>query len=233
MGFPVKLFLIVSLTRYLNPLIMNFLWILSVFFRKLQSLFSCFHTNTLIRTNMKHLFTLSFSLLLAGALFSQTTKTEKWKNGKDKSSGAYKYDVPVSANASKEDLSKISSQLVKVGKWQYWFETGQLQAEENYTDGQRSGIQKTWHPNGKPESVVDLNTKKATYWFDNGQKQSEGAVLSNMAPTGRWTMWHSNGQKNAEGAYNAAGNKDGVWQFWDSNGQLTGQQTYKNGIAQN
>ncbi|MFI5148504.1 MAG: toxin-antitoxin system YwqK family antitoxin [Bacteroidia bacterium] len=182
---------------------------------------------------MKQLFILCLSLFIAGSVSSQTVKTEKWKNGKDKSTGAYKMDIPVSANASKEDLAKISAQLVKVGTWKYWFESGQLQAEENYTDGLRSGIQKSWYTNGKPESVVDLNAKTAIYWYDNGQKQSSGQVLSNAAPTGHWTSWHSNGAKNSEGVYNAAGNKEGSWQFWDSNGQLIGQQTYKNGIAQN
>jgi antitoxin component YwqK of YwqJK toxin-antitoxin module len=182
---------------------------------------------------MKHLFILSLSLLLSGSFSAQTVKTEKWKNGKDKSSGAYKYDVPVSANASKSDLAKISSQLVKVGAWKYWFESGQLQAEENYTDGLRTGMQKSWYANGKPESVVDLNAKTAVYWYDNGQKQSEGPVLNTGAPTGRWTAWHSNGQKNSEGLYNAAGNKEGNWQFWDANGQLIANQTYKNGVAQN
>jgi antitoxin component YwqK of YwqJK toxin-antitoxin module len=184
-------------------------------------------------STMKHLFATSLFLFLAAGLFSQTAKTEKWKNGRDKCTGAYKYDVPVSANASKEDLMKVSSQLVKVGKWQYWYESGQLQAEENYTDGLRTGTQKSWYANGKPESAIDLNAKTATYWYDNGQKQSEGPVLANSSPTGFWTAWHSNGKKNSEGSYNAAGNKEGTWRFWDSDGQLIGQQTYKNGAAQN
>ena len=183
---------------------------------------------------MKSLVLFISSAFFLSALSAQTVKTEKWSSGQTKSTGAYKYDVPAaSANATKQEILRISSQLVKVGKWQYWFENGQMQAEESYTDGLRTGSQKSWYSNGTHESVVDLDAKTATYWFDNGQKQSEGAVLSNAAPTGRWISWHSNGVKNSEGAYDLAGLKQGTWQFWNAQGQLIGQQTYRNGIAQN
>jgi antitoxin component YwqK of YwqJK toxin-antitoxin module len=175
---------------------------------------------------------ITFALLLfAGFLVAQTPKIEKWANGQLKSSGNLKFDVPVSANASKADLQKAYSQMVKVGKWQYWFENGQLRAEENYTEGSRTGIQKSWYASGKAESLVDLQAKTATYWFENGQKQSSGVVTGDGLPTGTWIAWHANGLKNTEGAYDQSGKKTGTWKFWDDKGQLIGQQNYVNGVV--
>jgi antitoxin component YwqK of YwqJK toxin-antitoxin module len=169
-------------------------------------------------------------LLITGLMWSQAVQTENWANGKPKSAGAYKSAVAIPSNASKEDLQKVFAQLIKVGKWEYWYENGQLRAEEHYTDGVKTGIQKSWYDTGKPEYVIDLLAQKATYWYANGQKQSEGAVTGSGAATGNWISWHDNGIKNAEGSYNLQGQKEGVWKFWDEKGQLSGQQNYANGI---
>jgi antitoxin component YwqK of YwqJK toxin-antitoxin module len=184
------------------------------------------------KQEMKKNLLLSLSLFFFASLtIAQTAKTENWPNGQTKSSGSYKFDVPLSANASKSDIQKVAGQIIKVGTWKYWFENGQQRAEENYTDGIRTGVQKSWYSNGKSESVLNLNTKTATFWFDNGQKQSEGAILTDGTPTGNWTAWHSNGIKNSEGTYDQVGNKQGIWKFWDNTSQLIGQQNYINGIA--
>jgi antitoxin component YwqK of YwqJK toxin-antitoxin module len=180
---------------------------------------------------MRNYLLITFVLILLTLVgYGQTQKIENWPNGQKKVSGSYKYAVPVSASASKEDLLKSSSQIIKVGKWQYWFENGQLQAEENYTDGTRTGVQKSWYSDGKHESEIDLNGLKAFYWFANGQKQSEGSILNNGTPVGLWVAWHENGVKNSEGAYDPAGKKQGTWKFWDDKGQLIGQQNYVNGV---
>jgi antitoxin component YwqK of YwqJK toxin-antitoxin module len=181
---------------------------------------------------MKKSLLILFALcVLTGLSFAQTLKTENWPNGQLKSSGAYKYDVPISANASKQDIQRVSSQLIKVGRWQHWYQNGQMQSDENFTEGQRTGVQKSWYSNGTPESVVDMNAKTATYWFNNGQKQSSGAILVDGTPTGLWTAWHENGVKNSEGTYDQVGNKQGIWKFWDDKGQLIGQQNYVNGVV--
>jgi antitoxin component YwqK of YwqJK toxin-antitoxin module len=180
---------------------------------------------------MKKIITsLSLVLFIAAVSVAQVAKSEMWPNGNKKSEGFYKNVLPLSASASKADQQRIADQVVKVGKWQYWFENGQMQAEETYTmDGAITGTTKSWYANGTAQSVINTAAKTATYWFENGQKQSEGPILANTTPTGKWTGWYDNGVKNFEGSYDASGQKDGIWKFWDINGQPNGQQTFRHG----
>jgi antitoxin component YwqK of YwqJK toxin-antitoxin module len=167
---------------------------------------------------------------------AQTIRTENWpteKGGKIRSRGAYLNDIFPLEHATKAEL-KNSPAPVKTGTWQYWDEKGNLRSEENYSLlGVRSGTQKTWYSDGKPESVVDLNARTAIYWHENGQKQSEGSVAADGSPRGNWIGWHSNGKINFQGNYNSDGLKTGTWRFWNELGKPLAQQTYNNGVLLN
>jgi antitoxin component YwqK of YwqJK toxin-antitoxin module len=175
------------------------------------------------------LFLFVFFATWASLATAQTMQTEFWPSGHPKSAGAYQNDVLPVPNPSKSDAQK-GVQAVSIGKWQHWYENGQLQSEQSFSaTGQKIGIHKTWYANGKAESQLDLNAKTSCFWYDNGQKQSEGPVTGDGTQTGTWTGWHSNGRLNFEGQYDASGHKTGTWKFWDDKGQLSGQQNYKDG----
>ena len=182
----------------------------------------------------KVVLTISSLLLLAGLSFAQIQKTTYWPKGQKMSEGFYNHESTLAANASKEERKNEVNKPLKVGKWQNWYENGQLQSEQTFTnEGRPTGVLKTWYPSGKTESVVDYSGQKSEYWFENGTKQSEGPILTDGTPVGNWTGWHSNGVKNYEGLYDQGGNKVGVWKFWDEKSRSIAQQTYKNGTVVN
>lgn len=98
---------------------------------------------------------------------------------------------------------------MKQGRWQFWFEDGELKCEGEFLDDKPIGSH--------------------IWWFANGQKQCEGNYMDGQ-PEGLWVHWHENGIRSAQGEYKD-GKRVGRWMQWDSDGKVaqSAQQTYESG----
>lgn len=84
---------------------------------------------------------------------------------------------------------------VNHGKYTRFYESGFVQSEGNYEDGQREGLWIDYHPNNEQEAVGDYSEGKRT---------------------GIWTLYHINGQRAVEGRYEDD-KRIGVWESWYPN----------------
>lgn len=177
---------------------------------------------------MKKIFITLLASAFSLAVFAQQSTIEYWPNGNKKSEGVLQNAQPVSANDSKAVKAQKLANAAKDGKWSYWYENGQLSAEETYSNGTPMGIWKTYYTSGKPSSEINFTTGTAHYWFENGQEQSNGIIGPDMQPDGKWTGWYDNGKVNFEGEYDH-GKKTGTWVFYDNKGVKTTEQKFENG----
>lgn len=93
------------------------------------------------------------------------------------------------------------------GEVYYERENGQLKWENNYKDGKRDGLYRSWHENGQLRWEVNSKDGKGD---------------------GIYRSWRENGQLYFEGNYKD-GKKDGLYREWYENGQLKGERNYKEG----
>ncbi len=181
---------------------------------------------------MKLLYSTTILLLISGFSFAQQVKTEFYENGTKKSEGV----LLGADNDSPQDIEKQSKDVryqksinaFKDGKWTYWFENGQLSAEQYYNKGEMTGVWKSWYKDGKLGSEVNLTKGTAMYWYANGNKSSEGKMSTGMHHEGNWTGWYENGNKNYEGAY-INGQKEGTWKWYNEKGEKLQEEVYKAG----
>ena len=77
-----------------------------------------------------------------------------------------------------------------------WFENGQLEVEEHFSEGFSQGLRTRWHANGQKKSETEIARGKLegrhTEWHDNGQKAIE-MNLTNGEPEGVAEAWYPNG----------------------------------------
>ena len=89
------------------------------------------------------------------------------------------------------------------------YENGQKQAEDNFKDGKRDGLQLFWHQNGQKRGEINWKNGKQNGlyvgWYENGKKAMEEKYKDGK-PYGLYMAWHENGQKRSEGNY-----KNGIW----------------------
>lgn len=77
-----------------------------------------------------------------------------------------------------------------------WFENGQIEVEEHFSEGFSQGLRTRWHANGQKRSETQIAHGKLegryTEWHDNGQKAIE-MTLANGEPEGGAEAWYPNG----------------------------------------
>ena len=179
----------------------------------------------------KFLFT-ALAFAAANFSFGQSAYTENYGNGTKKCEGFYNAAVNISETDSKEVKAQKLASAIKVGKWSYWHENGQLNAEQFFTNGTPSGVWKSWYRDGKQEFVIDFNTGNSTYWFQNGVKSEEGKMLPSMQKDGAWVGYYESGKKNYDGSYRN-GQKDGLWNWYDEQGKIYFIEKWTNGVKVN
>ena len=136
--------------------------------------------------------------------------------------------------------------VVKHGPESEWFEDGSVRAERSFRHGEPTGIWRTYHPGGAPESVVEIGDGATLlpmrWWYPDGQLRASGLGVGGVRE-GEWSYWHPGGQlaergpflhslrhgpwvlydadgvKRAEGRYDQ-GRRVGPWLLWDERGQL-------------
>ena len=62
---------------------------------------------------------------------------------------------------------------MRIGKFQWWYENGQPQAEGSYENGKKIGAWITWHPNGQKESLGEYQNDQLvgrfSHWDADGK----------------------------------------------------------------
>ncbi len=176
---------------------------------------------------------LTLTIVLSGLFLSaQTMYTESWPNGTQKIKGNYLSAVEIYSTDSKDVKAQKMASAIKVGKWEQWYENGQLASVENYTNNVMTGQWKSWYQDGKVQYEIDFTSGVAVIYHQNGNKQSEGKMLPGMLNDGKWTGYHANGNKNFEGSYKS-GVKDGQWKFYDEKGNHYFTEVWNNGNKAN
>ena len=191
---------------------------------------------------MKRTFYFAGIILLAflsGNLFAQKTETSKYDNGK------LEYKIQYDANGDEH------------GRWEYYYDNGQLEMVETYNHGWPSGVWETYYENGQLESKGNYNSEgyENDIWeayFENGQIQYKGEY-KNGKPTGDWKIFFEDGSLEASlsfsetgnptgqiisnfnnekpkaiGSFNIMGQKTGIWKIFYTNGALKSEIVYNN-----
>ena len=77
-----------------------------------------------------------------------------------------------------------------------WYETGQLEVEEAFSEGISHGLRTRWHTSGQKRSETQIARGKLegrhTEWHDNGQKAVEMSLTDGQAD-GSAEAWHPSG----------------------------------------
>ncbi|HEU4718629.1 MAG TPA: hypothetical protein VFU15_12380 [Bacteroidia bacterium] len=183
---------------------------------------------------MKHILTLAIFLCASSLAFAQFNHVETGPNGNKIAEGQYNADPGINPGDSKDVIAQKMGAVHKIGSWKYWFDNGQLSAEEHYdNNGNVTGVWKTWYNDGKLASEIDYTTGKAVYYHPNGAKSEEGTVNQYQQRTGKWQGWFEDGKLNYIGSFDNAGRKDGVWQYYDDQGNIVGTEHYSQGAMVN
>lgn len=108
------------------------------------------------------------------------------------------------------------------GEWTYWYESGQVEAVQNYTEGALDGPVKWYYPDGKLKKEgaykENLSNGDWTFYYPSGQVQSKGTIVNDQM-AGQWVEYDENGQKTTEGNYEQ-GLPNGKWTYFFPNGNV-------------
>ena len=149
---------------------------------------------------MQRLFLFSIFFSLFSVVMSQIPYSEKHPNGNIRVKG------------------RILADSTRIGNWKFYYETGKLKIEAEYSKGAETGIWKYYYPNGdlwKEEAKIDGDVK-AWYSYPNSMEYS--GTMKNGKMHGVWEYWWDNGNKQSEQFYNE-GSKTAQWKFWYEDGK--------------
>ncbi|GAB4142377.1 MAG: hypothetical protein Fur0041_17490 [Bacteroidia bacterium] len=176
---------------------------------------------------MKHIIAITLFLIGSTVAFAQYTHVETGPNGNKISEGQYDKNPGILSTDNKQTIAQKMATVHKIGNWKYWFDNGQLSAEEHYDNsGNPTGIWKTYHINGKIASETNFATGKTTIYHPNGNKAEEGTINKQHQRTGNWQGWYESGKLNYTGAYDNTGNKKGTWTFYTEDGVVSGKENH-------
>ncbi|GAL86030.1 hypothetical protein MYP_3259 [Sporocytophaga myxococcoides] len=163
-------------------------------------------------------------------------------NGKIRGSGYYKMGVPYgkwifnSQSGLPSEEFEFDSKDETHKKYIYkkeFHENGTLKSYSNYENGDPSGIQRTWHPNGQLASEYVIKDKKAygqsQYYYSNGTA-SRKAFYENGKIQGLEETWYDNGNKERSQQY-IDGKRNGPYKFWYKDGKLRVSGIFLNDLA--
>lgn len=130
-------------------------------------------------------------------------KKEYYDNGKLKSAGSFKNDVPV-------------------GQHTTYTKTGKILESKKYSS---TG----WVLS---KGIMDKRGKRQgewTYFYKSGKVKSVGSY-KNGRRIGDWTFYHENGKNEQIGKYDKRGKPEGLWMWYHDNGNVLREEEFDRGI---
>ena len=155
-------------------------------------------------------------------------KTNYYPNGKVKSIGSYKNNIPEGITRNYSEEGKIidakifnkgiivgdgivDEQGLKQGEWKEYYETGELKSQGKYNNGLKIGEWKFYYKNGKIEQT--------------------GIYLKNEKPDGEWKWYYENGNLLKEENY-SAGIGNGLMTEYSDSGAVISKGKYSDGMEE-
>lgn len=164
---------------------------------------------------------------LSGGLVDQVSN---WKEN-----GIPVYSVELipgslSVNTLPESSEKLDGRKFH-GISRFWFTTGQIMLETQYSYGKRNGFSRSWYENGNlkvEENYKDgLKDGNAHSWFENGKKWMDYTHWNDKRD-GPLVWWYENGKKRQEGNYKG-GQRFGEWNYFKDDGSILYRKTFRDG----
>ena len=116
-----------------------------------------------------------------------------------------------------------------IAKWYY--ETGKLKEECNYSDGQKNGINKHYYESGKLKTECTISESKGNGilkgFYEDGKVNSEIPMIDGKR-NGIAKWYYENGKLKNEATY-VDGNENGIAKGYYESGKLGSEETYTNG----
>jgi antitoxin component YwqK of YwqJK toxin-antitoxin module len=117
------------------------------------------------------------------------------------------------------------------GKTTRYSSQKKILSEENFLNGYKTGLQRSFFSNGKKQSeerfVFNKKHGEQVSWYSNGELEKR-VFYEAGKPSKDWTFWYRNGEKRSEVTYGANG-WEGLYRDWYSNGKLHLAAQYVNG----
>ncbi|MEL7148806.1 MAG: toxin-antitoxin system YwqK family antitoxin, partial [Bacteroidota bacterium] len=142
-----------------------------------------------------------------------------------------------------------------IGKWKFYYETGELQAEGFFKNGSRSGNWKYFHLNGQLSATGNYSKGRKDglwkYYYEDGKLRSEG-IERDGQKEGFWKLYYESGETKASGNFDAGSGKyfefyengkqkstgnvvngkhEGKWLYYNEAGQEEGYAIFRRGVG--
>lgn len=196
----------------------------------------------------------------SGAMVLDSTYDCYFINGKLKTKGQYKNNLPVGLwqyyfESGNIKIKGYQDGNLQSGDWKYFHENGNVSQEGELDSNKRTGIWRMYYENGKLKSTGKyLKDKPEGIWFlyhEDGIYKGKVLYKNNQGfyqeyyPTGRlkaegiikdgmsdslWTYYHENGNLKARG-FEKNGTKEGFWNFYHDNGKLASEGSFVKGMT--
>lgn len=113
----------------------------------------------------------------------------------------------------------------------WYYQSGKIWKEEQYTNGEQTGRTQEYYENGTPKIIAwykagQLNGQ-CNKWYENGKKQEEGMYTENKK-NGNFKFYFDNGQVATTGSF-VMDKPEGDWKFYSKEGLLQKDGKYNNG----
>jgi antitoxin component YwqK of YwqJK toxin-antitoxin module len=120
----------------------------------------------------------------------------------------------------------------KDSTWIYFSEhDGSLSAEENYKNGMKEGVFRTYYPEGNvAEEITYLQDVKDGAWtqyFTDGKVKLKANYIRNKLE-GQYTVYHFNGMIEISGTFKNS-EKNGTWVYMKETGEMEKREDYTEG----
>lgn len=119
-----------------------------------------------------------------------------------------------------------------MGEVRYYDEQGHLTATENYVDGEMSGTQNQYYPNGQLRGTYETDNTGTphpfTSYYPNGRVNVQGFITQNNR-SGSFTERYPDGALMESYSYNDKEEFDGDYVHYYPNGKMWSKTTYKDG----
>jgi uncharacterized protein len=195
-------------------------------------------------------------------------KIDYYESGNIKTIGSYKNNIPEGVRRDYKQDGTIESAKIfrngsiigdgivdekgfKQGNWKEYYETGELKAEGNYKNNEKTGLWKWYYVNGKLDQIGSFGQGEMPegdwkWYYENGRILMEEGFSAGK-PEGTYKEYNDSGIVIVKGQYQDGleegtwtyyingttqegkykeGMKDGLWKFYYPNGKLYSEGKY-------